>query len=153
MSGLHRKDQDVRIFDHLNIGPTRLRGFEANGIGPVDDAGNRLGGTTYLNATAEAQFAFPALPRNLGFKGAVFADAATLFGSDLTDATDESTDMNWRASAGVSLIWNSPFAPLRIDYAFPIVIVDFTTNMLRQPSKIGLCLINFVERGIRLEQN
>ncbi|MEM8539863.1 MAG: outer membrane protein assembly factor BamA, partial [Pseudomonadota bacterium] len=99
--------QDVRVFDHLTIGPTKLRGFEANGIGPVDANGNHLGGTTYFNATAEAQFAFPALPRNLGFKGAVFADAATLFGSDLADATATSTDMSWRASAGVSLIWNS----------------------------------------------
>ncbi len=117
-------DQNIRVFDNLNIGPTRLRGFEANGIGPVDAAGNHLGGTTYFNATAEAQFAFPAVPRSLGFKGAVFADAATLFGSDLSEATTTSTDMSWRASAGVSLIWNSPFAPLRVDYAFPLVKED-----------------------------
>lgn len=117
-------DQDVRVFDHLGIGPSRLRGFEANGIGPVDDAGNHLGGTSYINATAEAQFSVPILPRNLGFKGAVFADAATLFGSDLPDATAASTDMAWRASAGVSLIWNSPFAPLRFDYAFPLLKED-----------------------------
>ena len=113
--------QDVRVFDHLSVGPTILRGFESNGIGPVDATGKHLGGTTYLNATAEAQFVLPALPRNLGFKGAVFADAATLFGSDLVDATAASTEMSWRASAGVSVIWNSPFAPLRFDYAFPLL--------------------------------
>jgi outer membrane protein insertion porin family len=49
----------------------------------------------------------------------VFADTATLFGHDNAQAVN--TSMNWRASAGVSLIWQSPFAPLRFDYAFPIV--------------------------------
>jgi outer membrane protein insertion porin family len=112
--------EDVRVFDNLRLGPSRIRGFETNGIGPVDAAGNHLGGTSYLNFTAEAQFPLPAIPRDLGFKGAIFADAATLFGSDLADATAASTDMKFRTSAGISLIWQSPFAPLRIDYAFPI---------------------------------
>ncbi|KPB01411.1 outer membrane protein assembly factor BamA [Ahrensia marina] len=112
--------EDVRVFDNLRLGPSRIRGFETNGIGPVDAAGNHLGGTSYLNFTAEAQFPLPAVPRDLGFKGAIFADAATLFGSDLADATAASTDMKFRTSAGISLIWQSPFAPLRIDYAFPI---------------------------------
>jgi outer membrane protein insertion porin family len=30
------------------------------------------------------------------------------------------TAMQWRASAGIGLIWQSPFAPLRFDYAVPI---------------------------------
>jgi outer membrane protein insertion porin family len=112
--------EDVRVFDNLRLGPSRIRGFETNGIGPVDSNNNHLGGTSYLNFTAEAQFPLPAVPRDLGFKGAIFADAATLFGSDLADATAASTDMKFRTSAGISLIWQSPFAPLRIDYAFPI---------------------------------
>jgi outer membrane protein insertion porin family len=29
--------------------------------------------------------------------------------------------MEWRASAGFGLIWHSPFAPLRVDYAIPLV--------------------------------
>ncbi len=114
--------QDVEGFDQFEIGPTRIRGFEFNGIGPRDANNNFIGGKTYLNASAEVQFPLPALPRDLGFKGAVFADAATLFGSDVAGAKD--TDMSWRASAGVSLIWQSPFAPLRFDYAFPLLKED-----------------------------
>lgn len=116
--------QDVRLFDTFRLGPNRIRGFESDGIGPVDAAGKHLGGNNYLNFTAEAQFPLPVIPRDLGFKGAVFADAATLWGSDLSTATAASTDMNFRSSAGVSLIWQSPFAPLRFDYAFPITKED-----------------------------
>jgi outer membrane protein insertion porin family len=31
------------------------------------------------------------------------------------------TGMKWRASAGVSLMWASPFGPLRFDYAIPVM--------------------------------
>ncbi|MEN0000769.1 MAG: outer membrane protein assembly factor BamA [Pseudomonadota bacterium] len=116
----------VSELDNFRLGPNRIRGFSFNGIGPVSgESGDQIGGTTYLNATAEVQFPLPALPRDLGFKGAFFADAATLFGkaegSDIVAGTD---DMAWRASAGLSLIWQSPFAPLRLDYAFPFLMED-----------------------------
>ena len=32
--------------------------------------------------------------------------------------------MQWRASVGASLIWASPFGPLRVDYAMPVVKQD-----------------------------
>lgn len=113
----------VSELDNFKIGPNRLRGFAFNGIGPIsEETKDQIGGTTYINATAEMQFPLPALPRDLGFKGAFFADAATLFGkapgTEIVDGTDE---MAWRASAGVSVIWQSPFAPLRLDYAFPLL--------------------------------
>ncbi|WP_349364550.1 MAG: outer membrane protein assembly factor BamA [Roseitalea porphyridii] len=111
--------QSVEGFDQFEMSARRLRGFAFNGIGPRDAAGNFIGGKTYFNATAELQFPLPALPRDLGFKGAVFADAATLFGSDVAGA--QNTNLEWRASAGLSVIWQSPFAPLRFDYAWPLV--------------------------------
>lgn len=111
--------QSVRTVDHFQLGPSRLRGFAPNGIGPAEASGARIGGKSYLHATAEAQFPLPAIPRDFGLKASVFADAATLFGHDAPSAV-ASTSMAWRASAGVGLIWHSPFAPLRFDYAFPI---------------------------------
>lgn len=114
--------QDVSELDYFDLGPTRIRGFEFAGMGPVDADGNHIGGRNFINASAEAQFPLPLFPRDLGFKGAVFADAATLFSADGADGN--SGDMHWRASAGVSVIWNSPFAPLRLDYAFPIMKED-----------------------------
>ena len=104
-----------------------IRGFEFDGIGPVDAVvtDDHLGGTTYFNASAEAQFPLPAIPESFGLKGAVFADAATLYGNKVTvngvpSALRSSTGMEWRASVGAGLIWASPFGPLRIDYAVPV---------------------------------
>jgi outer membrane protein insertion porin family len=86
--------------------------------------GDHLGGKTYFNVSAEAQFPMPGIPQSLGLRGAVFADAATLFGNDIEDAPVTNTKMDWRASVGASVIWSSPFGPLRFDYAVPVAKVD-----------------------------
>jgi outer membrane protein insertion porin family len=121
-------DGGLRVFDHFQSNDRMIRGFDFNGIGPVaykngtdGSAGyDHLGGTTYFNASAEAQFPLPLVPESLGLRGAVFADAATLYGNKIDGVVASSAEMNWRASAGVSLIWASPFGPLRIDYAVPL---------------------------------
>ncbi|MCR4267308.1 outer membrane protein assembly factor BamA [Nitratireductor sp. ZSWI3] len=116
-------DGDLRVFDHFSSSDRIIRGFDYNGIGPYDaTTKDHLGGKTYFNASAEAQFPFPILPESFGLRGAVFADAATLYGSDVAGAIG--TDMNWRASVGAGLIWASPFGPLRVDYAVPVVKED-----------------------------
>ena len=118
-------DEGLQVFDQLKNSDRIIRGFEYNGIGPFDPFTlEHLGGTTYFNATAEAQFPLPLLPESLGLKGAVFADAATVYGSDLNDIVVAGTDMEWRASVGASLIWASPFGPLRVDYAVPVKKLD-----------------------------
>ncbi|TIP21848.1 MAG: outer membrane protein assembly factor BamA, partial [Mesorhizobium sp.] len=115
---------DLRIFDHFQSNDRMIRGFAYGGIGPIasDTSGDHLGGTTYFNASAEAQFPLPAVPESFGLRGAVFADAATLYGSKLDPALIKpgSADMHLRASVGVGLMWASPFGPIRIDYAIPV---------------------------------
>ncbi|MER9355461.1 outer membrane protein assembly factor BamA [Mesorhizobium sp. M0514] len=116
-------DNGLRIFDQFKSSDRMIRGFEYGGIGPVDTAtGDHLGGTTYFNASAEAQFPIPVIPESFGVRGAVFADAATLYGSkiDTAGVTQASVDMKLRASVGVGLLWSSPFGPIRIDYAMPV---------------------------------
>jgi len=115
----------LRIFDNFENNDRMIRGFEYNGIGPVASRSgggyDHVGGTTYFNASAEAQFPLPMVPESLGLRGAVFADAATLYGTELESGVKPgSDDMNWRASAGIGLMWASPFGPLRIDYAIPL---------------------------------
>jgi len=109
----------VRLFDQFQSNDRIIRGFRYNGIGPVDALGNHTGGKTYFNASAEMQFPLPLVSEGLGLRAAAFADAATLFGSDLVGVNG--TAMAWRASVGASLIWASPFGPLRVDYAVPLL--------------------------------
>lgn len=116
-------DDGLRIFDMFKGNTDMIRGFKYNGIGPYQDTANGsdrywLGGTTYFNASAEVQFPMPVVPESLGIRGAFFADAATLYGNKTTGA--QGTGSALRASAGVSLMWASPFGPLRFDYAIPI---------------------------------
>ena len=122
---------ELRVFDHFQSNERMIRGFRHNGIGPYDDGtgisgeNRHLGGTTYFHGSAEMQFPLPVLSEGLGFRGAVFADAATLYGNDLRGPWSISgTDMEWRASVGASIIWASPFGPLRVDYAVPVVKED-----------------------------
>lgn len=120
--------EGTRIFDMFKSDSDMIRGFRFNGIGPIQLSGNGdkyfLGGNTYMNATAEVQFPMPVVPDSLGMRGAVFADAATLYGNNyklgIGEKPVENTDSLWRASAGISLMWASPFGPLRFDYAWPI---------------------------------
>ncbi|MER8884919.1 outer membrane protein assembly factor BamA [Mesorhizobium sp. M0816] len=115
---------DLRVFDHFQSSDRMIRGFEYGGIGPVasDNSNDHLGGTTYFNASAEAQFPLPVIPESFGLRGAVFADAATLYGSKIASGlvNPSTTGMEWRASVGVGLMWASPFGPIRIDYAIPV---------------------------------
>jgi outer membrane protein insertion porin family len=84
-SGLTTFGGNLRLVDHFFLGPTLVRGFAPSGIGPrdvstPDSNQNSVGGTTYIGGSLEAQFPLPLVPRDLGLKGAVFADAGTLFG-------------------------------------------------------------------------
>ena len=69
----------------------------------------------------------PGIPQDIGLRGAVFADAGTLFGNkvDPLGGAVNGTDSTLRASVGASIIWASPFGPLRVDYAWPIAKEDF----------------------------
>lgn len=107
----------IRVGDLFKSGQDIVRGFKYNGFGPKIGT-EFIGGSTYFNASAEIQFPMPAIPESVGLKGAFFADVGSLFGSPFTDATDTSSKL--RASVGASVLWASPFGPLRLDYAVPV---------------------------------
>jgi outer membrane protein insertion porin family len=124
--------KDLRMLDHFQMGPNLVRGFAPSGIGPRDITPGTnqdpLGGSIYWGASLEAQAPFSFLPKDAGLKGAVFADAGSLWdyrgptswnvtGETLQPAPDSGAI---RASVGVGLIWNSPVGPLRFDYSFPL---------------------------------
>jgi outer membrane protein insertion porin family len=142
----------LRIVDNFMLGPTLVRGFAPAGIGPRDISsginpdGNPLGGTKYWGGSLETQFPLWGVPKDLGLKGAVFADAGALWGyhgqtnfagPNLTTCytcavipynqaplftqgntiTVGADSPDIRSSVGVSLIWASPMGPIRFDFA------------------------------------
>jgi outer membrane protein insertion porin family len=148
-------DNGLRVTDQFFLGPTLVRGFESAGIGPRDISsgdprGNAIGGTTYAGTSLEIQFPIWGLPRDLGLRGAVFADAGTLFdykGKKVFDVTGDRLIAGFapatgcvvtaaltvipecvsvldsskiRSSVGASILWNSPLGPIRFDYAFAL---------------------------------
>jgi outer membrane protein insertion porin family len=151
---LNKMGSDLRMLDHFQMGPNLVRGFAPNGIGPRDlnpfGTQDALGGTKYWGASLELQMPFWFLPKEVGLKGAVYADAGGLFdyqGPTTWSVTNELTTTRnstctpstvnpasagtctglvydngnvVRSSVGVGLIWASPFGPLRFDYAVPL---------------------------------
>lgn len=121
---------NLRVFDHLFLGQETIRGFDTRGIGPRVFSGTTnvgsAGGTTYFNGSVEVSAPVPMLSRDLGLRFNVFADAATLYGNDISAAdfgaqTLVGNNMDWRASIGGGITWASPFGPLRVYYAEPVV--------------------------------
>ena len=117
-------DDTLRITDHFFQGGQQIRGFDSRGFGPRAANGEALGGLNYWNVSAEVQFPIPLLPRSYGVRGAFFADAGSLFNNDFNDPTIQDGS-EIRASVGASIIWESPFGPLRADYAQPIEKADY----------------------------
>lgn len=119
-NGLISAGGDLRLTDHYFLGPSLVRGFAPSGIGPRDisspDASqNALGGTTYLGISAEAQFPIPYIPRDLGLKGAVFADAGTLFGYKGPRALDVNGNGKFEGSGSSCAAYGGGFSALAID--------------------------------------
>ena len=102
-----------------------------------------LGGTTYYGASVEVDFPIFGLPKEIGLKGAIFADAGNLLGysgqtnfagflgytycpgSNVILITQPSCANVWdpniiRTSVGASLLWASPMGPIRFDFALPL---------------------------------
>jgi outer membrane protein insertion porin family len=113
----------VRSTEAFNYGGSLVRGFEAQGLGPRLTSGEYLGGTAYAGASAELQFPIPVLPPSYGLSGAIWADAAVVNGTPNmgTGALDPgSVDQPFKSSIGASIIWDSPFGPLRGDFGYAI---------------------------------
>lgn len=114
-------DDDVPLNDHFFKGGNTIRGFARGGVGPRDLSSpnkDAVGALAYVFGTAELSFP-NGLPEALGIKTSVFADGGYIGLSDYdasiyTGVVDEFAP---RASVGLSLYWQSPFGPIRLDFA------------------------------------
>lgn len=125
---------DVKTTDRFFLGGDSFRGFESGGLGP-NDRGDGLGGNYFAMARAEVTFPL-GLPQEYGVAGGLFADAGTVWDVDKRSFTYQDSSgatqtasvddgMKLRASVGASLFWSSPFGPIRLNFATPIVKEDY----------------------------
>jgi len=118
--------EDVRINDRFFVGGNSLRGFESAGIGPRDSDGNALGGNQFVTGTVELSFPI-GLPDEFGLRGRTFTDFGFLTDVEEDEVADNPIDdeNSIRLSVGAGLSWTSPFGPIRIDFAVPVLKEDF----------------------------
>jgi outer membrane protein insertion porin family len=144
--------QGVRLLDDFKMGPNLVRGFAPAGLGPRDitsgTSNDAIGGTNYWGASLEFQYPFYFLPKDTGFRGAVFVDAGSVWGYKGETQLISTGEVNGivhaaqgnfvcqcgmqfadspfvRSSVGASIIWDSPFGPLRFDFAYPITKTSY----------------------------
>ena len=139
--------QYIRTVDDFFKGGETIRGFAPSGLGPRDViSGDPYGGKNFYAGTAEVRFPIPFVPDDLGFGGAIFADAGSVWGTDAAHYANSYIVKNpgnfcgtstyaclysvqdsdaIRASVGASLIWASPIGPLRADLGWAVLKQSF----------------------------
>ncbi len=94
-------------------GPTSIRGFFPASVGPVNVEGNPIGGDKKIVASAELLFPIPGLTQDKAWRFSVFSDSGFV---------GQNYDLNqFRLSAGFGVSWISPFGPLKVSVAQPVV--------------------------------
>lgn len=138
--------EPIRIVDSFQLGADSLRGFEYGGVGPKDSLTNdALGGRRYWNISQDIIFS-SLFPNDYGVKFTFFTHWGNIWNAGLEEvpggrlgwnsislepsiesigykSLNSFLDKNEgiRGSIGLGIIWNSPFGPLRLDYAHPVV--------------------------------
>jgi len=126
--------QQLPLLDGFFGGPQLVRGFAPNGFGPRDitpgTTMDNVGGNIYWTSSAELQAPMPLVPADAQLKLALFSDVGSLWAtgasgvsslSSLSPSQQIANSRALRASVGTGLIWDSPFGPLQVDYAYPIL--------------------------------
>jgi len=128
--------QLLPINERFFKGGDSFRGFALAGIGPRDirhENTGALGGDAYAIGTAQLRLP-EFLPEDYGVNFSLFSDFGTLghidnkqqlCGSDPTCLASIKDNLAFRASAGISVGWKSPFGPLEIDLGMPVLKTDY----------------------------
>jgi outer membrane protein insertion porin family len=125
--------QQLPLLNGFFGGPQLVRGFAPNGFGPRDitpgTTMDNVGGNIYWTTSAELQAPMPLVSPDAQLKVALFSDTGSLWAtgassvsnlSSLSPSQQIANSRALRSSVGASLIWDSMFGPIRVDYAYPI---------------------------------
>ena len=112
----------VNGLETFRPGTQLVRGFQASGMGARALSGEALGAVWYAGLSAEIEFPLPIVPETYGLSSAIWADIGyvgdTSAAAKAKAAVASGMSQQVRSSIGTSLIWDSPFGPLRGDFAY-----------------------------------
>ena len=119
--------EDYPFFKNFYMGGVRsVRGYRTSSIGPKyynSSAGRwfTTGGQRSILASAELLFPVPGLKNNESFRLSGFIDAGGVFSdNDSVSGTEQYDAGEMRYSAGLGVMWNSPYGPLQLSIAEPL---------------------------------
>jgi outer membrane protein insertion porin family len=120
----------ILITNSYELGGNTFRGFQTAGIGPRDSVStDSLGGKEYIVGTF--QVSFPSgLPEEYQVRAHAFTDFGTLSNTDVNISTVEGNNASLRVSIGAGIIWKSPFGPITVDVAVPVIKESFDKTEL-----------------------
>ena len=114
------------IFDELYLGGANdMRGFAFREVGPKDNYGNPVGGSTSVYGTGE--ITFPIIPR---LRGAFFTDWGYVnanswnfspSGQTLTGVNGTYTSGGLNGDVGIGARIELPIGPIRVDWGYPVM--------------------------------
>ncbi len=122
-------DGPTKINERFFLGGDNLRGFEFAGIGARDLSSSyqdALGGTRFVRGSVDLGMPTP-VPPEFGLRAHIFTDAGMIGRPDATAVVGNTiaNDESLHLSAGVGITWDSPFGPIRLDYAQPILYKSY----------------------------
>ena len=116
--------EEINILKRFNIGTDSLRGFANRGIGPRDKVTkDALGGEWMYGGSIQLDFPI-GLPESIPIGARVFSDFAGI-GEINPSPSYVWDDTSVRAGAGVGITYVSPFGPIGLDAALPILKEDY----------------------------
>ena len=120
----------VPIYDRLYLGGAyNLRGFKFRNVGPKDDNGNPIGGSTLLRYTIE--YTIPIIQR---VRAAIFYDGGFVNAGAWSFSPEKVPNSKGRSSGGFAqdigfgVRLDLPIGPIRLDYGFPIQEDSFSSR-------------------------
>jgi translocation and assembly module TamA len=96
-------------------GDQSIRGYDYQSLGPEDDSGKVIGGSSLLTGSIEYEHKLFG-----NYYGAAFVDAGNAF---------DGTDLNAVVGAGIGIKWRSPIGPIRFYVAHPFSLEENSIHL------------------------
>jgi outer membrane protein insertion porin family len=114
--GVYAGSEDYPFYKNFYAGGVNsVRGYKSGSLGPMDNTGNSMGGSTRFVNNFEVFVPVPGMKDDKSMRLSAFYDAGNIW------VHNQSIDFgSLQQSAGVGFTWISPIGPLKLIYAYPI---------------------------------